>query len=855
MNKDDKTLIAPSRADSGKASNPSDKGKESRQASSADDATVISVKTPVSNTPEPSDLTVVKLHSQTIGISQKASAPERKVNSVSENNSSAESRRVIKGRFELVSVLGAGGMGAVYKALDRRKVEASDSNPYVAVKLLNDDFRQHPDAFISLQRESRKSQTLAHPNIVTVYDFDRDRDTVFMTMEFLEGAPLDELLREHPDGLEAEKADGVLKDISNALIYAHSHNIIHSDFKPGNIYVTKNKGTKVFDFGIARAVSGGSIANSVGEKTIFDAGTLGALTPAYASKEMLEGGEPSESDDVYALGCVAYELYSGKHPFNKTPADEAFRKKLKPKKLKNISRRQWNALASALEFSRESRTATVSEFYEKFFGKPRVVLWALAVTVVALTVTGGVYLKNYKEQAEAQEKLKAQLQQELAQKLEDTAIENQKQVLERLLQIAALTPKWDKELRNELSVYSRLVPDDTSMTDSVSSRTAQAYLNEARHRLENDDLENILPLLQFAARWNAPEDQVSLLTNQVTTRQEAERLREENARLAEARKEAERVRVEQERREADLEKARQQQITQEVDRLESALRCPNEIDVAGQVADHLHLLETLAPERSAELRTVVADSLVQCFRKLSKVSPYSASTMLAESRSLLPNQAALADLKVDYCLHIQPGTGAKGRRYTCSDPLPNGAKGPVMVVVPSPQEGKDIAITQYEITYDDVSDYCTVTGNCNANAYSDNFLPISNVNIEFAENFAGWLSAVTGEKYRLPSYDEWLLAAKADGESESPDRNCFLKYGAIEKGTQLLKSNTGKPNSYGLVSQVGNVQEWAFRNKQLVAAGGSRITPMNECRYTTVQAHNGTPDEYTGFRLVREITR
>jgi len=175
--------------------------------------------------------------------------------------------------------------------------------------------------------------------------------------------------------------------------------------------------------------------------------------------------------------------------------------------------------------------------------------------------------------------------------------------------------------------------------------------------------------------------------------------------------------------------------------------------------------------------------------------------------------------------------------------------------VPSPQQGKDIAITQYEITYDDVSDYCTVTGNCNAKAYSDNFLPISNVNIDFAENFAGWLSSVTGEKYRLPTYDEWLLAAKADGESESPDRNCFLKYGAIEKGTQLLKSNTGKPNSYGLVSQVGNVQEWAFRNNQLVAAGGSRITPMNECRYTTVQAHNGTPDEYTGFRLVREITR
>ena len=114
---------------------------------------------------------------------------------------------------------------------------------------------------------------------------------------------------------------------------------------------------------------------------------------------------------------------------------------------------------------------------------------------------------------------------------------------------------------------------------------------------------------------------------------------------------------------------------------------------------------------------------------------------------------------------------------------------------------------------------------------------------------------MTGHYYRLPSHEEWQLAATADGTPESPDRNCFLKYGAIEKGLELQKTTNGKPNSFGLASHVGNVQEWAYEGNQLVAVGGSRQTPLNECRFTTSVAHDGTADEFTGFRLVRELLR
>src|SRR5918996_1161146 len=102
---------------------------------------------------------------------------------------------ILKDRFILEQLIGTGGMGAVFKARDLRRVEARDRNPYVAVKVLQEDFKRYPDAWIALQREARKAQNLAHPNVITVYDFDHDAGHVFVTMELLEGEPLSEILR------------------------------------------------------------------------------------------------------------------------------------------------------------------------------------------------------------------------------------------------------------------------------------------------------------------------------------------------------------------------------------------------------------------------------------------------------------------------------------------------------------------------------------------------------------------------------------------------------------------------------------------------------------------------------------
>jgi hypothetical protein len=268
---------------------------------------------------------------------------------------------VLNDRFVLEERVGSGGMSTVYKALDRRKLEADDRNPYVAVKVLNLEFRSHPQSLMALQREAKKSQSLAHPNIVRVYDFDRDGATVYMTMEYLSGKSLAQILRA-PDfkGMPQDQAVAVLEQIADALKFAHDNGIVHADFKPANVFLTDSGQVKVIDFGIARAFQRPDQVDM--EATRFDPGSLGALTPTYASPEMLEHQEVDPRDDVYALGCIAYEMLTGRHPFGRMQATEARDGGLQPERRKGMTRRQWKAIRSALAFDRERRTPTVRQF-------------------------------------------------------------------------------------------------------------------------------------------------------------------------------------------------------------------------------------------------------------------------------------------------------------------------------------------------------------------------------------------------------------------------------------------------------------------------------------------------------------
>ncbi|CAE6741575.1 serine/threonine protein kinase [Paraburkholderia haematera] len=275
----------------------------------------------------------------------------------------------LNNRFVLEECLGVGGMGTVYKALDLRKLEASDRKPYVAIKVLNVQFRGNPNSLVALQREARKAQVLAHRNIITVYDFDRDGPIVYLTMEYLTGKPLSQLLRTPGyKGMPVRAALPIVRGMCNALAYAHEHGFVHCDFKPANVFLTTNAEVKVIDFGIARVFQR---PEEESDATVFDPGSLGALTPAYASPEMIEHREPDPRDDIYALGCITYELLTGHHPFDRLSATQARNADFKPLRPPNLDAKQWRALRAALSFDRNTRMPSVVRFIAEFDNEAR----------------------------------------------------------------------------------------------------------------------------------------------------------------------------------------------------------------------------------------------------------------------------------------------------------------------------------------------------------------------------------------------------------------------------------------------------------------------------------------------------
>jgi serine/threonine protein kinase len=273
-----------------------------------------------------------------------------------------ESGRKLLNRFVLQEKIGSGGMGDVYKALDLRQVEAEEEYPYLAIKLLNPDFAQRDDAFIALQRETSRTRRIASEHIVQVYDFDRDGDISFMGMELLNGRSIDEFIIRHPDGVPREEALNIINGFCEGLIAAHAQDIIHSDIKPGNIFYTSDGNVKLLDFGLARAVQNPGTAAPGHTQTVFDPGGLGALTPAYASLDMLTGEPASKSCDVFAAALVAYEILTGVHPFNRVSAEEANAQGLQPERIKSLNHIQWRAIKKALALQSAHRTVTIEEF-------------------------------------------------------------------------------------------------------------------------------------------------------------------------------------------------------------------------------------------------------------------------------------------------------------------------------------------------------------------------------------------------------------------------------------------------------------------------------------------------------------
>jgi serine/threonine protein kinase len=206
----------------------------------------------------------------------------------------------IAGRYRLESRLGFGGMSTVHLAFDRRLERR------VAVKLLAEHLAEDPTFVSRFQREAQAAARLVHPNVVQVFDSGLDERTAqhFIVMEYIEGQSCAEILRDH-GWVEGDEAVSIVEQACAGLDYAHRNGVVHRDVKPGNLLRAREGEVKLADFGIAKATEQSSITQ-VGS-------VLG--TAAYLAPEQARGEEAGPSADLYALGVVAYQLISGRLPY------------------------------------------------------------------------------------------------------------------------------------------------------------------------------------------------------------------------------------------------------------------------------------------------------------------------------------------------------------------------------------------------------------------------------------------------------------------------------------------------------------------------------------------------------------
>ncbi len=294
-------------------------------------------------------------------------------------------------RYEITECIGSGVMSRVYKAVDRNKLEADDPNPTVAIKIFNQKISFNEDWLHVLQREAEKCQGLFHPNIVEVFDFGHDGSTVYMVMEYLTGQSLGTKIQNLGfKAMAPNEAQHIINEIGSALSFAHLHGVVHCDLKPANVIVNYLGEVKVINFALAQALQ-------YVEEPLADAQFQGTNTPIYASPEMLEHKELDPRDDIFSLACTAYQLITGRHPFNRMRATEARDIGVRVRRPKKLPEPQWIALRDALCFERDKRTSTIAGFLETFNSRalPRHSIIAVSAGVVALAVIGFLVANKY----------------------------------------------------------------------------------------------------------------------------------------------------------------------------------------------------------------------------------------------------------------------------------------------------------------------------------------------------------------------------------------------------------------------------------------------------------------------------
>ena len=227
------------------------------------------------------------------------------------------------GVYDIIAPIGEGGMGQVYRATDRTL------GRQVAIKILPDAFAQDPQSLARFEREAKTLAALNHPHIAAIYGFEKSAGVQALVMELVEGEDLSQRIAGR--GLPIDEAVPIARQIAEALEAAHDQGIIHRDLKPDNVKVTSDGWVKVLDFGLAKVHIGAG-----GRRDSSNVPTLMATRPglilgtaAYMAPEQARGEAADQASDMWAFGCVLFEMLTGRRPFEGATMSEILANVLK----------------------------------------------------------------------------------------------------------------------------------------------------------------------------------------------------------------------------------------------------------------------------------------------------------------------------------------------------------------------------------------------------------------------------------------------------------------------------------------------------------------------------------------------
>ncbi|MEX1093688.1 MAG: serine/threonine-protein kinase [Acidimicrobiia bacterium] len=279
-------------------------------------------------------------------------------------------------RYELVESLGTGGMATVWRARD------TVLDRWVALKRLLPHANNDPVVSERFRREALSSARLSHPGIVTVYDAGEDEDGPFIVLELVEGETLGDLLKRE-GSLDVAATAGIVRQVADALDYAHSQGVIHRDVKPANLMIASDGTVQLTDFGIARSADDPTTITKPGA-------VIGTL--AYLAPEVIEGDMITSASDIYSLGAVTYQMLTGDPPFRAENVGAlviAIRTGDAPK-LDGIPDAVAETVLEAMSTDPTKRPATAGEFAANLMARTTLAMPAETVVMTPVTTTAEV---------------------------------------------------------------------------------------------------------------------------------------------------------------------------------------------------------------------------------------------------------------------------------------------------------------------------------------------------------------------------------------------------------------------------------------------------------------------------------